>query len=151
MGKLLDVRNLTTEFRTERGTVRAVDDISYAVDEGEIVGVVGESGCGKSVSQMSVMQLIPTPPGRIVSGIVDFEGVDLLRFPKESREMCAIRGRRISMVFQEPMTSLNPAMTIGRQMSEVMMEHLRLGKREARERSVEMLHSVGIPDPAKRF
>lgn len=151
MNRLLTVTNLKTQFRTERGTVTAVNDISYHVDSGEIVGLVGESGCGKSVSQMSVMQLIPTPPGKIVSGVVDFNGVDLLQYKKNSKEMCAIRGREISMVFQEPMTSLNPAMTICKQMSEVMIEHLRLDAKAARERSVEMLGQVGIPDPAKRI
>ncbi|SHH99136.1 oligopeptide transport system ATP-binding protein [Sporobacter termitidis DSM 10068] len=150
MERLLTVSGLTTEFRTERGTVKAVNDVSYHVDEGEIIGLVGESGCGKSVSQLSVMQLIPNPPGKIVAGSVEFEGQDLLRYGRESREMCAIRGGRISMVFQEPMTSLNPAMTICRQMGEVLTEHLGIDKAEARERSVDMLSQVGIPDPGKR-
>jgi oligopeptide/dipeptide ABC transporter ATP-binding protein len=127
-----------------------VNDVSYHIDEGEIIGLVGESGCGKSVSQLSIMQLIPNPPGRIVSGSVEFEETDLLKYSRESKEMCAVRGNKISMVFQEPMTSLNPAMTIVRQMSEVMTEHLALGKKEARERAVDMLAQVGIPDPAKR-
>ncbi|NMA24613.1 MAG: ABC transporter ATP-binding protein [Clostridiales bacterium] len=151
MKRLLTVTNLKTQFRTERGTVTAVNDISYHVDTGEIVGLVGESGCGKSVSQMSVMQLIPTPPGKIVSGVVDFNGVDLLKYKKNSKEMCAIRGKEISMVFQEPMTSLNPAMTVCRQMTEVLIEHLGLDAKTARERSVDMLKQVGIPDPAKRI
>ena len=150
MGRLLTVTGLTTEFRTERGVVRAVNNVSYTVDESEIIGLVGESGCGKSVSQLSVMQLIQTPPGRIVAGTVELEGDDLLKYPKGSSEMCAIRGDKISMIFQEPMTSLNPAMTICKQMSEVMREHLKLGKVEARERSIDMLNQVGIPDPAKR-
>ena len=151
MKRLLTVKNLKTQFRTERGTVTAVNDISYHVDTGEIVGLVGESGCGKSVSQMSVMQLIPTPPGKIVSGVVDFNGVDLLKYKKNSKEMCAIRGKEISMVFQEPMTSLNPAMTVCRQMTEVLIEHLGIDAKTARERSVDMLKQVGIPDPAKRI
>ena len=151
MERLLDVKGLTTEFRTERGIVRAVNNVSYHLDEGEIVGVVGESGCGKSVTQLSVMQLIPSPPGEIVAGSVEFEGVDLLKFHRNSPEMCAVRGNKISMVFQEPMTSLNPAMTICRQMSEVMLEHLGLSKKEARERSIDMLSQVGIPDPARRI
>ena len=150
MARLLEVTGLTTEFKTERGIVRAVNNISYHVDEGEIVGLVGESGCGKSVSQLSVMQLVPNPPGKIVAGSVDFDGVNLLKFSRESREMCAIRGHKISMVFQEPMTSLNPAMTICKQMSEVLTTHLKINKSEARERSIDMLSQVGIPDPAKR-
>ncbi|MDR0469858.1 MAG: ABC transporter ATP-binding protein [Peptococcaceae bacterium] len=151
MDRLLTVSGLTTEFRTERGTVRAVNDISYTVDESEIVGLVGESGCGKSVSQLSVMQLIPSPPGKIVAGTVDFGGTNLLQYKRESPEMCAIRGRYISMVFQEPMTSLNPALTICRQMTEVMIEHLRSSYKEARDKSIDMLDQVGIPDPAKRI
>lgn len=150
MGRLLTVTGLTTEFRTERGVVTAVNNVSYHVDENEIIGLVGESGCGKSVSQLSIMQLIPNPPGKIVAGKVEFEGVDLLKYKRESSEMCAIRGSKISMVFQEPMTSLNPAMTISKQMSEVMIEHLKMDKKEARERSIDMLAQVGIPDPGKR-
>ena len=150
MDRLLTVAGLTTEFRTERGVVRAVNNVSYTVDESEVIGLVGESGCGKSVSQLSVMQLVATPPGRIVAGSVVLEGDDLLKYPKGSREMCSIRGRKISMIFQEPMTSLNPAMTICKQMSEVMIEHLGLSKKEARERSTDMLSQVGIPDPGKR-
>ncbi|MCL2401032.1 MAG: ABC transporter ATP-binding protein [Oscillospiraceae bacterium] len=151
MGRLLTVNNLTTEFKTERGTVRAVDGISYHVDEGEILGIVGESGCGKSVSQLSLMQLIPTPPGRVVAGTAEFSGVDLLKYKKKSKEMCSIRGREISMIFQEPMTSLNPAMNISKQMSEVLINHLNVDKKEARERSIDMLAQVGIPDPGKRI
>lgn len=150
MERLLNVSGLTTEFRTERGVVRAVDNVSYTVDASEIIGLVGESGCGKSVSQLSVMQLIPNPPGRIVAGAVEFEGENLLGFAKGSREMRSVRGGKISMVFQEPMTSLNPAMTVARQMAEVLVEHLKLDKKQARERSVDMLGQVGIPDPAKR-
>jgi oligopeptide/dipeptide ABC transporter ATP-binding protein len=150
MGRLLTVDNLSTEFSTERGIVKAVNNVSYHIDEGEIIGLVGESGCGKSVSQLSVMQLIPTPPGRIVSGVVEFEGKDLLQYDAHGKEMCNVRGRKISMVFQEPMTSLNPAMTICKQMSEVLIEHLKLDAKDARERVVDMLTQVGIPDPAKR-
>jgi oligopeptide/dipeptide ABC transporter ATP-binding protein len=151
MGTLLKVSNLSTAFHTERGTVKAVDNISYSVDEGQILGVVGESGCGKSVSQLSVMQLIPTPPGEIVSGTVEFEGTDILKFKKTSKEMCAIRGNKMAMIFQEPMTSLNPAMSISRQLSEPLIEHQGMGKAEARERSIEMLGKVGIPDPKSRI
>ena len=150
MANLLTVTGLTTEFRTERGIVRAVNNISYHVNESEIVGLVGESGCGKSVSQLSVMQLIPSPPGRITSGTVDFDGTNLLQYKRESPEMCAIRGRYISMIFQEPMTSLNPALTVCRQMTEVMIEHLGTEYRVAREKSIDMLDQVGIPDPGKR-
>jgi len=151
MGRLLTVTGLTTEFRTERGVVKAVNNVSYTVDEGEIVGLVGESGCGKSVSQLSVMQLIPNPPGRIVAGTVEFEGVDLLQYGRTSKEMCAVRGGKISMVFQEPMTSLNPAVNIRRQMTEVMIEHLHTDPKTARERSIDMLDQVGIPDAGKRI
>lgn len=151
MKRLLTVNGLTTHFRTERGTVCAVNDVSYHIDEGEIVGLVGESGCGKSVSQLSVMQLIPTPPGKIVAGSVELEGENLLEYDKNSREMCDVRGNKISMVFQEPMTSLNPAMKISRQMTEVMLEHKRIDAREAYDRSVDMLAQVGIPDPASRI
>jgi len=150
MNKLLSVQGLCTEFKTERGIVKAVNDVSYDVGEGEILGLVGESGCGKSVSQMSVMQLIPTPPGKIVAGSAFFEGTDILKFKKQSREMCAIRGKKISMIFQEPMTSLNPAITINKQMSEVLIEHMDISLAEARERSIDMLEQVGIPDPVKR-
>jgi oligopeptide/dipeptide ABC transporter ATP-binding protein len=151
MGRLLTVTGLTTEFRTERGTVCAVNNVSYHVDEGEIIGLVGESGSGKSVSQLSVMQLIPDPPGKIVTGSALFEDADILKYGRQSREMCAIRGSRISMVFQEPMTSLNPAMTVCRQMSEVLTEHQKLDRKTARERSIDMLSQVGIPDPGKRI
>jgi oligopeptide/dipeptide ABC transporter ATP-binding protein len=151
MGRLLTVNGLTTEFRTERGVVTAVNNVSYNIEEGEIVGLVGESGCGKSVSQLSLMQLIPTPPGKIVAGSAEFDGIDMLKLKKTSREMCSIRGNKISMVFQEPMTSLNPAMTIAKQMSEVLILHLGLDKNEARQRSVDMLSQVGIPDPGKRI
>lgn len=150
MGRLLTVEGLTTEFKTERGIVRAVNNISYSVEEGEIIGIVGESGCGKSVSQMSIMGLIPSPPGKVVAGKAIFDGVDLLQYGKESKEMCDIRGKKISMIFQEPMTSLNPAMTVCKQMSEVLIEHMKIGKKEARERVIDMLKQVGIPDPVSR-
>ncbi|MCL2391797.1 MAG: ABC transporter ATP-binding protein [Oscillospiraceae bacterium] len=151
MARLLTVKDLTTEFKTERGTVRAVDRVSYSVDEGEILGIVGESGSGKSVSQLSLMQLVPTPPGRIVAGSADFEGIDLLKLQKKSKAMCDIRGNKISMIFQEPMTSLNPAMTVGKQLCEVLFTHLSLDKKTARERAIDMLNQVGIPDPSKRI
>jgi peptide/nickel transport system ATP-binding protein len=149
MTRLLEVRNLKTQFNTIAGTVKAVNDISYYVDEGEIVGLVGESGCGKSVSQLSVMQLISTP-GEITGGEVIFEGQDLLKYGANSREMRTIRGGRISIVFQEPMTSLNPVLTISRQLTESLELHLRMDKHLSRQRSIELLELVGIPDPKKR-
>ena len=115
------------------------------------MGIVGESGCGKSVTQLSIMQLIPSPPGRIVSGSVIFDGEELINYKKQSPEMCAIRGKKMSMMFQEPMTSLNPAMTIGKQLSEVLILHLNMSKQEAKKHSIEMLRKVGIPDPEKRY
>jgi oligopeptide/dipeptide ABC transporter ATP-binding protein len=151
MSVLLKVENLKTIFKTERGLVKAVDGVSYDIHEGEIIGVVGESGCGKSVSQMSVLQLIPTPPGEIVSGKAIFEGRDLLQFAKNGPEMRSVRGGKISMIFQEPMTSLNPALTVSRQMTEVLELHLNMNRSAARERSIEMLKLVGIPDPHRRI
>src|SRR4030065_94274 len=126
MTVLLKVEKLKTEFRTERGLVKAVDGVSYDIHEGEIVGLVGESGCGKSVSQLSLLQLIPVPPGEIVGGKAVFQGQDLLQFEANGREMRSIRGGKIAMIFQEPMTSLNPAMTIARQLAEVMQLHLNM-------------------------
>ncbi len=123
MGRLLEVKNLKTQFKTEGGLVKAVDDVSYYIDEQEIVGVVGESGCGKSVSQLSVMRLINSP-GRIVGGQIIFEGQDLLQYEANGPEMRSIRGAKIAMIFQEPMTSLNPVLTIGRQLTEMLELHL---------------------------
>ncbi len=151
MSHLLEVKNLRTEFRLDSGIVRAVDDISYHIDEGEIVGLVGESGCGKSVSQLSVLQLVATPPGRIVSGQVLFEGTDLLRFSPESDRMRAVRGGKIGMIFQEPMTSLNPVLTIGQQVRESLVLHLKLDKGAAEARAIELLKQVGIPDARERI
>ena len=151
MEPLLKVEGLTTIFNTDRGVVHAVNDISYELHEGEVLGIVGESGCGKSVSQMSIMQLIPDPPGKVVAGTAMFDGIDLLKYKRNSPEMYNIRGKKISMIFQEPMTSLNPAMTIEKQMREVLMIHLGVGKKEARERCIDMLAQVGIPDPSKRI
>jgi oligopeptide/dipeptide ABC transporter ATP-binding protein len=151
MTELLKVENLKTQFATERGLVKAVDGVSYHMNEGEIVGLVGESGCGKSVSQLSMMQLIPNPPGRIVGGKVIFEGRDLLRFEANGPEMRSIRGGKIAMIFQEPMTSLNPAMTIARQLTEVMQLHLHMDNHAARARGIELLNLVGIPDAERRI
>jgi peptide/nickel transport system ATP-binding protein len=150
MTVLLKVEKLKTQFRTERGLVKAVDGVSYDIHEGEIVGIVGESGCGKSVSQLSLMQLIPVPPGEIAGGRVIFEGQDLLQFEANGPEMRSVRGGKIAMIFQEPMTSLNPALTIAKQLSEVMQLHLNMDNRAARERSIELLGLVGIPDAERR-
>jgi peptide/nickel transport system ATP-binding protein len=150
MTVLLKVENLRTQFATERGLVKAVDGVSYDIHEGEIVGLVGESGCGKSVSQLSVMQLIPSPPGEIVGGKAIFEGQDLLQFEPKGPEMRSIRGSKIAMIFQEPMTSLNPAMTVARQLSEVMQLHLKMDDHAARKRGIELLNLVGIPDAERR-
>jgi oligopeptide/dipeptide ABC transporter ATP-binding protein len=150
MSTLLEVRDLATEFKTEGGVVKAVDGISYHIDEQEIVGLVGESGCGKSVSQLSVMQLISTP-GRIVGGEIIFEGQDLLKYEANGPEMRSIRGAKIAMIFQEPMTSLNPVLTIGRQLTETLELHLRMDGETARERAIELLGLVGIPSGENRI
>jgi oligopeptide/dipeptide ABC transporter ATP-binding protein len=149
VGVLLEVRNLTTHFLTAAGVVRAVDGVSWDIREGETVALVGESGCGKSVSALSVMRLVPAPAGRIVGGQVLFKGRDLLTLSEE--EMRRIRGREIAMIFQEPMTSLNPVLSIGRQLTEGLEIHLGLSPAEARRRAVELLAMVGIPDPERRL
>jgi peptide/nickel transport system ATP-binding protein len=151
MSNLLNVRDLKTQFITDAGLVKAVDGVSYNIDEQEIVAIVGESGCGKSVSQLSVMQLIPTPPGKIVAGEAIFEGEDLLKTEKNGPKMRDIRGGKIAMVFQEPMTSLNPVLTIGRQLTEALEIHLGLDRTHARQRAIELLDMVGIPDAEKRI
>lgn len=146
---LLDVRELSTRFATPDGYVQAVDNVSFYVDEGETLGLVGESGCGKSVTSLSVMGLVPSPAGEIVSGSVMLQGRDLRLVPDS--EMRKVRGGEIGMIFQEPMTSLNPVLTIGRQITEALEIHLSLKGHAARERAVEMLARVGLPDPGKRF
>ena len=146
---LLDIRDLRTEFRTGLGVVRAVDGISYTVNAGETVAVVGESGSGKSVGAMSILRLIPDPPGRITGGEVIFAGRDLMKLPEET--MREIRGGDIGMVFQEPMTSLNPVLTIGRQITEVLEQHRDVTPTAARERAEQLLGLVGIADPARRL
>jgi peptide/nickel transport system ATP-binding protein len=145
--RLLEVDRLRTWFDTPNGTVRSVDGVSFTVEAGETLGIVGESGCGKSVTAMSILRLVPTPPARH-AGAVRYRGEDLLALP-ESR-LRRIRGDRISMIFQEPMTSLNPVMTIGRQISETVRLHQRCSRAQARERAIEMLRLVQIPDPARR-
>jgi oligopeptide/dipeptide ABC transporter ATP-binding protein len=146
---LLDVQGLQTEFVTGAGVVRAVAGVSWDVDEGETVALVGESGCGKSVSALSIMRLVAPPAGRIVAGRVLFKGRDLLALDDE--QMRRVRGREIAMVFQEPMTSLNPVLTIGRQLTEGLEIHLGLSADAARRRAVELLGMVGIPDPGRRL
>ncbi len=148
--ELLQVKDLRTEFVVEEGVVHAVNGVSYTVDEQEIVGIVGESGCGKSVSQLSVMRLIRNP-GRIVGGEIWFEGTNLLDYRANGPEMRSIRGAKIGMIFQEPMSSLNPVLTIGRQLTETLELHLGLSKREARSRAVELLDKVGIPGAKGRL
>jgi len=149
VGTLLEVKNLKTHFVTRSGVVRAVDDVSWDVGESETVALVGESGCGKSVSALSIMRLVAGPAGRIVGGQILFKGRDLLKLSEE--EMRHVRGREIGMVFQEPMTSLNPVLSIGRQLTEGLEIHLGLAPGEARRRSAELLGMVGIPDPERRL
>jgi oligopeptide transport system ATP-binding protein len=145
---LLSVRNLSTSFFTDQGIIKAVEDVSFDLDEGETLGIVGESGCGKSVSALSIMRLIPNPPGRIVKGEVIFEGRDLLTLSEDA--MSDIRGNKIAMIFQEPMTSLNPVLTIGHQVMEPLMLHKGMGKKAAQHECIELLKSVQIPDAAAR-
>src|ERR671914_418091 len=149
MGTLLEVRNLKTTFLTSAGVVRAVDGVSWDVEEGETVALVGESGCGKSVSALSIMRLVAEPAGRIEGGEIRYKGRDLLALSEE--EMRRIRGREIAMIFQEPMTSLNPVLSIGRQLTEGLEIHLGMNPADARARALELLGMVGIPDPARRL
>ena len=149
MAKLLEVNDLATHFFTQDGVVKAVDGISFHLDEGEILGIVGESGCGKSVSALSIMRLVANPPGRTVRGEVLFDGEDILKL--DDAEMRHIRGNRIAMVFQEPMTSLNPVLTIGRQLTETLELHQGMNKTQARDRAAELLRIVGIPDADRRL
>ncbi|MFS0776921.1 ABC transporter ATP-binding protein [Neobacillus sp. 3P2-tot-E-2] len=150
MSHLLEVKNLKTYFTSDGSTIKAVDGVSYHVDAGEIVAFVGESGCGKSVTQYSGLQLIPTPPGRIMDGSVLFEGKDLLKYKSNSEEMREVRGGKIGVVFQEPMTSLNPVITVGKQIAESVMLHMNMNKAEARLRAIELIKMVGIPDSEQR-
>jgi oligopeptide transport system ATP-binding protein len=149
MPPLLQVKDLRTHFYTEEGLVKAVDGVTYDVEEGETLALVGESGCGKSISALSLLKLIPIPPGRIVSGEVLFEGEDLLKLSED--EIRKIRGNRISMVFQEPMTSLNPVLTIGKQMTEALELHLRLNRRAATARAIQLLEMVGVAEAERRI
>lgn len=151
MEHLIEVKNLHTEFRQSKGILKAVNGVSYYLDPGEIVAFVGESGSGKSVTQYSGVQLIASPPGRITEGEILFEGQNLLSYGPNSEELRKVRGGKIGIVFQEPMTSLNPVMTIGNQLTESVMLHLHMTKAQARERAVELLKKVGIPDPESRL
>ena len=148
MGALLDIEDLRTYFETPRGVVKAVDGVDIALKQGDTLGIVGESGCGKTVLALSILRLIPIPPGKIVSGRILFNGVDLLRLREE--DMRRVRGKDITMVFQEPMTSLNPVFRIGEQVAEVIRLHQGLSGRDAMSRAVEMLKLVGIASPERR-
>ncbi len=146
---LLEVKNLQTQFFTQDGVVRAVEDVSFYVMPGETLGVVGESGSGKSITGLSIMRLIPSPPGKIVNGEVIFEGTDLLKLSDD--QIRRIRGNQIAMIFQDPMTSLNPVLTINRQISEALQLHMGMSKDQAKARSIELLRMVGIPNAEERI
>ena len=145
---VLEVKNLRTAFRVETGQLIAVDDVSFSVKAGETIGIVGESGCGKSVTSLSIMGLIPQPPGKIIGGSINYKGRDLTKI--SNAEMRKIRGNEISMIFQEPMTSLNPVFTIGNQIMETIILHQKLSKKEAKLKAIDMLRLVGIPAPETR-
>jgi oligopeptide transport system ATP-binding protein len=147
--RLLEVRNLTTQFFTREGVVHAVDDVSFDLDYGETLGLVGESGCGKSVTALSLVRLVPNPPGRIVGGQIIFDGVDILKL--SNAEMRLMRGKKIGFIFQDPMTSLNPTLPVGYQISESAKLHLNLSRRAADDRAVELLSKVGIPRARDRM
>ena len=149
MGKLLEVKGLRTQFFTQDGVVNAVNGITYHLDEGETLGIVGESGCGKSVGVMSLIKLIPSPPGKVVGGEVIFDGENLLKM--SDNQIRSIRGNRIGMIFQDPMTSLNPVLTIGRQIGEALELHLGMDKAQSRARTIELLELVGISGAAGRI
>jgi oligopeptide transport system ATP-binding protein len=149
MATLLEVRDLRTHFFTQEGVVKAVDGVSYAVEEGETLSLVGESGCGKSVSALSIMRLVPNPPGRTIGGEVVFDGQDLLKL--SDAEIRHIRGKQIAMIYQEPMTSLNPVLTIRRQLTESLELHLGMDRSAARREAVRRLEQVGIPDAERRI
>lgn len=150
MAPLLQVKNLVTQFKVDKGTIiKAADNVSFHIDEGETVAIVGESGSGKSVTSLSVMQLVPDPPGKIAGGEILLRGEDMLTMtPAQVR---SIRGNEIAMIFQEPMTSLNPVMTVGRQITEPIRLHMKLDQKAAEARAIELLRRVGIPDPDKRM
>jgi len=145
---LLSVNRLKTHFTTPDGVIRAVDDVSFKVDKGKVMGLVGESGCGKSMTALSLMRLVP-PPGRIVSGEMFFDGHDLLKL--NSEEIRKLRGNRMAMVFQDPMTSLNPVFSVGNQIAEILRVHKGLKRSEALDKAQFLLQRVGIPDPSRRI
>jgi oligopeptide/dipeptide ABC transporter ATP-binding protein len=151
---LIELRDLKTYFYTEDGVVKAVDGVSFSIERQRTLGVVGESGCGKSVTALSIMGLVPQPPGKIVGGSIVYwrngQPIELTKLDPKGKEYRSIRGNEIAMIFQEPMTSLNPVYTIGNQIMEAIMLHQRVGKREARARAIEMLRAVGIPSPEQR-
>lgn len=149
MAKLLEVKNLKTYFYTDDGVSKAVDDVCFDLEKGETLGIVGESGCGKSVTSLSIMRLVATPPGKIAGGEILFKGKDLLKISE--KEMREIRGNDISMIFQEPMTSLNPVFTCGNQIEEALILHHKLSKEQAKQKAIEMLKLVGIPAPEQRY
>jgi len=149
MGRILEIKDLKVRFKVKGGYVHAVNGISYHLNEGESLGIVGESGCGKSVSVLSLMRLIDIPPGEITSGQILYNGADLLKVP--TSQMRQVRGRQIGMIFQDPMTSLNPVVTIGRQITEVLELHMSMNRKQARERAAELLTTVGIPRAAERL
>jgi peptide/nickel transport system ATP-binding protein len=149
MSALLEVRGLKVSFATEGGRFRAVDGVSFSIEPGRVLGVVGESGCGKSVTALSIMGLVPQPPGRIDGGEILFEGADLLKL--ESEALRELRGNRLAMIFQEPMSSLNPAFTIGEQVSEALLRHRKVSRSEARGRAIDALRQVRIPSPELRY
>ncbi|MFZ2878702.1 MAG: ABC transporter ATP-binding protein, partial [Phototrophicaceae bacterium] len=149
MGVLMEVKNLVTRFYTQEGTIYAVNDVSYVLNEGETLGVVGESGSGKSVHALSIMGLIPSPPGKVTHGEVNFQGRDLLKLSRD--EMRLVRGAEIAMIFQDPMTSLNPVLTVGTQITEALKLHLGMNNSQADSRAAELLDMVGIPDARRRL
>lgn len=147
--KILTITDLKTHFYTSRGIIPAVDGISLSMRSSSVLGLVGESGCGKSISALSILRLIPSPPGKIVNGHIEFNGRDLLKMTR--KELHSIRGNEISMIFQEPMTSLNPVYTVGRQVMEILELHQKMDKKTAREKAIDMFEQVGIPEAAKRI
>jgi peptide/nickel transport system ATP-binding protein len=145
---VLEVKNLKTHFTSKKGVTKAVDGIDFVLHQGETLGIVGESGCGKSMTSLSILRLVPSPPGKIVDGTVELKGKDILQM--SDSELRKVRGNQISMIFQEPMTSLNPVIPVGEQIAEAIRVHQKLGRKEAWEKSVEMLELVGIPSPRQR-
>ena len=146
---ILDVKDLSMSFFTDQGELPAVNHVSFQVEKGKTLGIVGESGCGKSMTSLCVMRLFPSPPGRIVGGSIVFDGKDLTKLSK--KEMRSVRGKGIAMIFQEPMTSLNPVLTVGKQLTEALLAHEDIGKAEAKERALRMISLVGIPMPEKIY